>query len=235
MCQRRTGRDDCTKPTSVASGTDPYLLTHARETGFKVRRPPPRTVSGSSPTTCSSSSARSERGRRKPRGFRPNCSSCPQDLSPKIRAQAARSRMSSFPATSGAPGHGHHIEPLRFREVLRGAGQQVGLQALRGRAASSIGVPTPMRRCSVVLCQTTKITISGDFFSTKPSGGLEPPTPSLRCIPAATGRNPRQRFSPIWAVFAAAPFASGCHRLRPLGSINAPSVIDAGPVCGSLE
>jgi hypothetical protein len=41
-------------------------------------------------------------------------------------------------------------------------------------------------------------------------------------ISAATGRNPRQRFSPISAVFGAAPFATTCHRLRPLGSINAP-------------
>jgi hypothetical protein len=41
----------------------------------------------------------------------------------------------------------------------------------------------------------------------------------------ATGRNPRQRFWPIGAVFAAVQFASGCHRLRPLGSIDAPSSI----------
>jgi hypothetical protein len=38
----------------------------------------------------------------------------------------------------------------------------------------------------------------------------------------ATGRNPRQRFSPVSAVFGAAPFASGCHRLQPRGSIKAP-------------
>jgi hypothetical protein len=41
----------------------------------------------------------------------------------------------------------------------------------------------------------------------------------------ATGRNPRQRFSPVCAVFAAVPFATGCHQLRPLGSIKAPSSV----------
>jgi len=35
---------------------------------------------------------------------------------------------------------------------------------------------------------------------------------------AASGRNPRQRFSPIWADFGAAAFASACHRLHPLGA-----------------
>jgi integrase len=35
---------------------------------------------------------------------------------------------------------------------------------------------------------------------------------------AATGRNPRQRFSLVGAVFGGVPFATGCRRLRPLGS-----------------
>jgi hypothetical protein len=175
MCHRRRGRDDCTKPTSVASGTDPYLLTHARVTGFKVRRPPgfkvrrppPRTVSGSSPTTCSSSSARSERGRRKPRGLRPNCSSCPQDLSPRFVPRQRdleglpfqRLPVLAATATTSSPsGSGRcSVEPGN-RSVCR---------HFAAARASSIAVPTPMRRCSVVLCQTTKIPISGDFFSTK--------------------------------------------------------------------
>src|SRR5215210_5592995 len=39
----------------------------------------------------------------------------------------------------------------------------------------------------------------------------------------ATGGNPRQRISLAFAVFADIPFAAGCHQLRPLCSINAPS------------
>ena len=39
----------------------------------------------------------------------------------------------------------------------------------------------------------------------------------------ATGRNQRQRFWHVGAVFGARAFATGCHWLRPLGSINAPS------------
>ena len=38
----------------------------------------------------------------------------------------------------------------------------------------------------------------------------------------ATSGNPRQRFWLVRAVFAAIPFATGCHRLRPLCSIGAP-------------
>jgi leucine-zipper of insertion element IS481 len=38
----------------------------------------------------------------------------------------------------------------------------------------------------------------------------------------ATGRNRWQRFWLVRAVFGAIPFATGCHRLRPLCSINAP-------------
>jgi hypothetical protein len=55
--------------------------------------------------------------------------------------------------------------------------------------------------------------------------GLEPSTPSLPWNPQATGRNPRQRFSPVYAVFAAVPFATRCDQLRPLGSIKAPSSV----------
>jgi hypothetical protein len=51
-------------------------------------------------------------------------------------------------------------------------------------------------------------------------GRLDPP---YHGATAATGCNPGQRLSPIWAEFAAIPFATGCQRLRPLGSINAPS------------
>jgi len=40
--------------------------------------------------------------------------------------------------------------------------------------------------------------------------------------PVATGRNWWQRFWLVSPVFAACPFATGCHWLRPLCSINAP-------------
>ena len=59
----------------------------------------------------------------------------------------------------------------------------------------------------------------------KPSGGLEPPTPSVPC--AARG----SRSQPAATVFRLFPAVSGlsiCHRLRPVataGSINAPSSV----------
>jgi hypothetical protein len=59
----------------------------------------------------------------------------------------------------------------------------------------------------------------------KPSDGREPSTPSYHGTTQATGRNPRQRFSLVWAVLEAVPFASDCHGLRPLGSIKAPRLV----------
>ena len=65
-----------------------------------------------------------------------------------------------------------------------------------------------------------KAPLSGAFL--KPSNGLEPLTPSLPCaakrLPwVATGCG-----SACLSGFRVVPFATGCHRLRPLGSINAP-------------
>ena len=56
----------------------------------------------------------------------------------------------------------------------------------------------------------------------KPSDGLEPSTPSLPCAPkplpwVATGCR-----SAHLSRFGRVPFATGCDRLRPLGSTNAP-------------
>jgi hypothetical protein len=55
--------------------------------------------------------------------------------------------------------------------------------------------------------------------------------PPYHGTPHATGRNPRQRISHVCAVLGVLPFASGCHPLRPLGSIKAPSSV----VCCGYE
>jgi hypothetical protein len=47
--------------------------------------------------------------------------------------------------------------------------------------------------------------------------------PPYHALRTATGRNPRQRFRLVSALFRLGAFATGCHWLRPLGSINAPS------------
>jgi len=52
---------------------------------------------------------------------------------------------------------------------------------------------------------------------------------SYHAVQSATGRNPRQRFSRIWAVLARVAFATSCHPLRPLGSTNAPSTTAEWP------
>ncbi len=57
---------------------------------------------------------------------------------------------------------------------------------------------------------------SDPLFSTSGDDSYDPLLP-------ATGGNPRQRFGLVSAVFALGGFATGCHWLRALGSINAPS------------
>ena len=70
------------------------------------------------------------------------------------------------------------------------------------------------------------------------AGTLQSPlTDSNRRPPPyhAGHRNPRQRFCLISAVFGVALFATRCHRLRPLCSINAPSrVVGAGYAEGAM-
>jgi hypothetical protein len=62
-----------------------------------------------------------------------------------------------------------------------------------------------------------------------PANGSQDGASATRCPPpyhgisAPTGRNPRQPFWLDVPVFDAAAFATGCHRLRPLGSMNASS------------
>ena len=62
---------------------------------------------------------------------------------------------------------------------------------------------------------------SGDFA--EPSDGLEPSTPSLPCAPKPLPWVATRCGSACLSGFERVPFATGCHRLRPLGSINAPS------------
>ena len=49
--------------------------------------------------------------------------------------------------------------------------------------------------------------------------------PPYHGTPSATGRNPRQPFSPAFAVSALPRFATDCHWLQPRGSIKAPSFV----------
>src|SRR5262245_22368495 len=85
----------------------------------------------------------------------------------------------------------------------------------RGHVRPSSSVAATIEREKARICRS---------FS-EPSDGLEPSTPSLPCARLTTGRNQRQRFSLVSAVSGAVRFATGCHRLRPRGSIKAPSFV----------
>jgi hypothetical protein len=56
----------------------------------------------------------------------------------------------------------------------------------------------------------------------KPSGGLEPPTPSLPCRLCGNRSQSTAAVLLVSAVSRAFPLATGCHWLRPLCSISAP-------------
>ena len=84
----------------------------------------------------------------------------------------------------------------------------------------SIGAPYPPQAANRVSQPEWRAPMFGAFAG--PSDGLEPETPSLPCAPkplpwVATGCQ-----SAYLNHFRGFCFATGCHRLRPLGSINAP-------------
>jgi hypothetical protein len=81
----------------------------------------------------------------------------------------------------------------------------------------------PARRRYLAAASNTTCPFAG--LLSKPSDGLEPSTPPYHFGVVATGGNPRQRISLIFAVFADSPFAADCHWLRLLGSTNAPSLV----------
>jgi hypothetical protein len=128
------------------------------------------------------------------------------------------------PARRLAPPHSRSNEPwtLRGRRLVharsrsaaaipvRARGVRVGAWTLGGRRASS---PSPDQKTK----GADKQALPEALWRTRTAD------PLLTSISAATGRNPRQRFWPDFALFAAVVFATGCQRLRPLGSINAPS------------
>jgi hypothetical protein len=65
--------------------------------------------------------------------------------------------------------------------------------------------------------------VSGAFA--EPSSGLEPETPSLPCRVGGNGSRPTATVFPCFRRLPSCPFATGCHRLQPRGSIKAPSSV----------
>jgi len=60
-------------------------------------------------------------------------------------------------------------------------------------------------------------------FCREPSDGIEPSTPSVPCAPIGNGSQPVATVLACLSLFGSERFATGCHCLRPLCSINAPS------------
>ena len=78
----------------------------------------------------------------------------------------------SFPATFGAVGYSHTVEPLRLREVLRRLGEGANLREVLDLSPTRPASPSLNERGSLVLK-------TGDLQAFKPSPGLEPGTASL--------------------------------------------------------
>ena len=120
----------------------------------------------------------------------------------------------------------HVIDPIRGVSVtgLAGNGSNKPDTSLR---ANSVRTSNVTRECprvtGVVHFERLPRDLQGILRSPLTDSNRRPP-PS-HADPAATGRTSRQRFSPVRAVFAAVPFATDCDRLRPLGSIKAPSFV----------
>src|SRR5215207_4240813 len=68
-------------------------------------------------------------------------------------------------------------------------------------------------------CLRTVVLVGASELALLLAGNRRRPRP-YHGTTQATGRNPRQQFSLVWAVLEAVPFASDCHWLRLLGSIK---------------
>lgn len=100
---------------------------------------------------------------RSERAYAPVPKTCPHDSLP----QAARSRLSSFPATFGASGEGHNVEALRITEVLRPAEQQHHFQALCARERELQRSTCGTERCSAMLAKATELAVLQVFLGEK--------------------------------------------------------------------
>jgi hypothetical protein len=88
----------------------------------------------------------------------------------------------------------------------------------RSRAVRS---PKPERSHPTYNIPGASLRVAEDARSVPPREALLHQIP-LSVTSAAASRNQRQRFSPGFARSFAVAFATDCHRLRPLGSIEAP-------------
>jgi len=104
-------------------------------------------------------------------------------------------------------------------------GAMVRLQGLFGAGGSrACGTHRAVRPPSPVTATTERKKRRNCKSFSDPSRGLEPSTPSLPSIFGPLPSVARGCRSAYFAVLDLTRFATGCHRLRPLGSINAPSL-----------
>jgi catechol 2,3-dioxygenase-like lactoylglutathione lyase family enzyme len=95
------------------------------------------------------------------------------------------------------------------------------LSSPRRRPEGSINGSIPHRTLEIVQVPAKeKAPVCGAFA--EPSDGLEPSTPSLPCAPVGNRSQPTATVFAYLSFFAGVSFATGCHGLRPLGSIKAP-------------
>jgi hypothetical protein len=124
--------------------------------------------------------------------------------------------MSSFPATFDIPGLGHNVEPFRITEVLChywARGQFAGICEYRGEFESGRDGQAEVLCGAVSDNKNPRFT--GISSLLKPSGGLEPPTPSLPC---ASFRNWWQPTATVFACFYGFRADPICPRLPPFAT-----------------
>jgi hypothetical protein len=148
-----------------------------------------------------------------------------------------------LPAGKGSRSRRRRQQKLAIcRELLESTTRPHSLQMCRKKPRDVTGasrVPQMCPECVRVFDgqTTTKCGFAGTLG--KPSDGLEPSTPSLPCAPIGNQSQPVATVLACFGRFAAFRFVTGCHWLRPLGSINAPSALRKTPdgkrVSGALQ
>jgi hypothetical protein len=152
------------------------------------------------------------------------------------------SRGLSGAAGRSAPVHGDDVNPDRDSEALRKRlrrrpralplGRVLGdpCRALGGARTRLVHL-SRARQDDDVAALTIAVKVQRDLRvardGAKPTIGLGPVTASLPSIFGPLPSVARGCGSAYFAVFERPRFATGCHRLRPLGSINAPCPVAA--------
>ena len=129
------------------------------------------------------------------------------------------------------------VRPCRGAHDRNGSREMAYLLTDCSRASTAAILAGARYRYSRIASATPEKRPNQRAFLSSPLTDSNRRPPPYHAVPQATGRNSWQGSWLVSAVLGPFAFASGCHRLRPLCSMNAPSArrIKVGGAIGALR